>query len=180
MLTINPTRERTIPGRLPHNLNVWVDERALLRFVLEATSEGSSPDFPPNALSGGPGGCRPQVLLGILTYAYAIGAFSSEEIAWKISTEGSFRYLAANSQPTAFDLRQFRRRCRPVVKRSLVRLFCLAWESRMVANERDFLSGFDREFTGENTPSLALHHFANEAEERITRAVQLDSMDLDI
>ncbi len=179
MTTIKPMNQQVITGHLPRSLTDWVDENTLVRLVLAATTEGEDHACP-DALPVQEPGCRPPVLLAILTCAYATGLLSSEEIAGRITSDAALNYLAANRQPSAFHLRQFRRRWRPLIEQSLVKLFQMAWEIHQRADHREATGLFARCLSLDAEADSVIDPFALEAEERISRAVQLDSMDLDI
>lgn len=179
MMSSNVPSEVVLLGRLPQSLQAWLDETTLIQLVLEAITEGPEPVAGSDGRGGQESARRPQILLGILTYAYAIGVFSSEEIAWRIASDPSLRYLAAGSDPSAFQLRRFRRRWRLALHQSLACLFQMAWQVRGTARDSEWRSFIEGGHDVDGAQGVR-RQCVREAEERISRAVQLDSMELDI
>jgi transposase len=52
----------------------------------------------------------PSLLLGILVYGYATGAFSSRKLEWATYDSVAFRFIAANQYPDHDTIAAFRRR----------------------------------------------------------------------
>jgi len=96
-----------------------VGERRLIELASEAARlVGEGLPRPERLLDGQPG---PLMLLTLLTYFYAAGIYSSEEIEWACEHDASARSICETTGPTAESLRRFRRANRPWVEA------CLAW-----------------------------------------------------
>jgi hypothetical protein len=74
-----------------------------------------------------------RVMLSLLTYCYACGRYSSEEIERAIEREPVLRYLSAGLRPASAQIRGFRRRHRRALTRCLGQVLALAWRRRLEA-----------------------------------------------
>lgn len=102
-----------------------------------------------------------QVLLGILTYSYAIGMFLSDEIEAALTRSGQEVILGGEVRSSSRSIRQFRRYHREIV------------EACMFA----VLSAAARSAPGGT--AIATETLRDEARRRLLRAVQYDSWALD-
>lgn len=219
------------------DVRTWTGPGPLVRFVLEAVSSFSRPDSAPalravsrlsNAVAQGQSpvaqqpmvapanragcssdfGSAQRVMLSLLTYSYACGLYSSEEIERAIQRVPALRYLSAGLRPDSAQIRWFRRRHRRALTKCLGRTLALAWQRRLDA---ELNAGFQTrtesltcpaprafwwpwthatpscllepgrlgEVSWRNQP-LALETFCSKlAAQRIDQAVWLDSMALD-
>lgn len=158
-----------IKQMMPGDLRAWLDERTLACVVLEAQQAIKPPYWKQGTIPGNADAPRPQVLLTLLTYAYASGTLPSEEIEKQTEKDPTFRYLCARTYPTESMLRQFRRQNRILIRQCLARVFEAAWQQR-------FGQTSDAEVSKMWLPAL----LNLEAEKRILYAVQLDSMAMDV
>ncbi len=98
---------------LPPNLEDWLPEDHLARFISEVVEE--SLDLTPlleryrNAEGGHPA-LHPRMLTKLLVYGYAIGVRSSRKIERATFEDVAFRYLAANQHPDHNTIARFRER----------------------------------------------------------------------
>ncbi len=98
---------------LPPNLDDWLPEEHLARFISEVVEE--SLDLSPlidryqNAEGGHPA-LHPKMLTKLLVYGYAIGVRSSRKIERATYEDVAFRYLAANQHPDHNTIARFRER----------------------------------------------------------------------
>ncbi len=98
---------------LPPNLDDWLPEDHLARFISEIVEE--SLDLSPlidhyhNAEGGHPA-LHPKMLTKLLVYGYAIGVRSSRKIERATYEDVAFRYLAANQHPDHNTIARFRER----------------------------------------------------------------------
>ncbi len=108
-------------GTVPEDLAEVVGAVRLMHLALEA-AQGVEVSL--NSFRPGPGlEVYPfRMLLTLLTYAYARGVGSSEEIQMRSRTELDFQYLSTGDAPDADTLRQFRRREWARIQESVVRL----------------------------------------------------------
>lgn len=150
------------------DLRTWVDEPTLVRHLFEtldtvAHNSGADPSEDSLPVGG------PRILLTILTYAYAVNLFASDDIERLIAVDPRLRYLTARTFPTAQQLRRFRRDRRVLLERSLGGLIHRAWESR-------FSKDLDRQAADADMDA----QLTRAAQQRIDHAVLIDSMALDI
>jgi transposase len=98
---------------LPPNLEDWLPEEHLARFISEIVEE--SLDLSPlidryrNAEGGHPA-LHPKMLTKLVVYGYAIGVRSSRRIERATFEDVAFRYLAANQHPDHNTIARFRER----------------------------------------------------------------------
>jgi len=115
----------------------------------------------------------------MLVYCYAAGIFGSEAIVEQMHEDTHFRALCGDDYPDWHQLRRFRRLNRPVIQHCLEELLARI-RGAASALERDvprwssqWLASPD---SREPNPRAAI---AREANDRLNRAAQLDSMALD-
>jgi hypothetical protein len=154
---------------MPADLRAWLDEHTLACTVLEAQLEVEPAHWKQGVALRNTDMPQPQILLTLLTYAYATGTLPSEEIERQTEKDSTFRYLCARAYPTESTLRQFRRQNRALIRQCLSRVFEAAWQQRFGA------------ISDPATSAMWLPALLNlEAEKRILYAVQLDSMAMDV
>ena len=136
----------------PEDLRARVDEQDLVRLVENsierATRRIGGPDYTPDG----------QILLGVLTFFYAIGVYGSDEIASALANNPNahfvHRMVFQNREP-AVVLRRFRHENRVALESCLADVVNAAWPA---------LSNTDAEI---------------EASRRVMNAIQADSCALD-
>jgi hypothetical protein len=147
---------------LPEDLRAWVEPEFLLRYVLEAVQ--SAAEHPAPGEGSLPAGL-PRTWLTVLTYGYAIGLNSSDDIELESRADAQLAYAASNACVSASALRHFRRSHRSSLRFALGLVLSRVWHVRNS-------SGF------EDGPSQ--HEiFEITAERRINNAVLADTMALD-
>ena len=160
--------------QIPNDLRMVLNENTLIRCVYEATHEVSWPKAPlPHEAEGD---LTPQaVLRTLLVYSYAIGVYSTRDIEAATLHDPVTIYLAANHQPEWSTLRVFRRQNAIPLRRALAALFRLAASCSGAFN-------CDLTYAGYSTARFDLfdsNPFEHEADKRLKRAIQADSMALD-
>jgi len=154
---------------MPADLRAWLDERTLVFTILEVQQAVEPPHWKQGTALRDTDIPSSQILLTLLTYAYATGTLPSEEIEKQTEMDSTFRYLCARSYPTESMLRQFRRQNRALVRQCLAKVFEAAWQQR-----------FGQASVSEDAQMWLPALLNLEAEKRILYAVQLDSMAMDI
>ena len=182
MNTLTHDRNRLDLNFIPHSLAVWVEPTLLVGLTYEAATSLAGFDQLA-AEEEGDAVTRSKMMLVLLTYCYATGIYASREIQEKLQEPGTLNYISANQPLNSDDLRHFRRRWRQVVQACLVILFKAAWRTHL--GGRTELMGEPWTPTECADSSVYIHleplrQFVCEAETRIVRAAQLDSMDLDV
>lgn len=178
----NIAEQSTAPRPAP-DLTLNAGETARIRWVLEAQQH------PPvegllQAYVVGEGGIPPQILLGLLTYCYAVGQYGSVEIAAAISEQPALKYLCTTFRPTHNTLRRFRRNHREMLRQSLALVLYRSWREAFSADAHS--GGLEqppswapgRDLRAGRSP-IETGHFLAESEIRLVTAAQLDCMALD-
>ncbi len=95
---------------LPPSLREWLPEGHLAWFVLDAVAEFDLEPFYASYRRDGWGAAAhdPQMMVGLLVYAYAIGERSSRAIERRCSEDVAFRVVAANQVPDHATVARFR------------------------------------------------------------------------
>ena len=161
----SPTNQIIHGSTFPADLREWVGASELICFVLEAVQAvyWVEPD------ESGPGmkHSHPQLMLGLLTYAYATGLQATDEIARLANEDEALGYLCLNARFSPRQLRLFRNQNRELLNHCLSRVLRRAWE---VESGDCFQPVTDMSFD-----QKLRKHFHTEADAAIQRALQADS-----
>jgi len=97
---------------MPPSLSDWLPPDHLAWLVIDVVAELDLWGFYRLLRSDGRGGASydPEVMLGVLLYAYCIGERSSRRIEQRLCDDVAFRVIAANQQPDHATVARFRRR----------------------------------------------------------------------
>ncbi len=97
---------------MPPSLADWLPGDHLAWFVLDVVAELDLSGFYGSLRPDGRGGASydPEMMLGVLLYAYCVGERSSRRIERRLCEDVAFRVVAANQQPDHATLARFRRR----------------------------------------------------------------------
>ena len=97
---------------MPPSLSDWLPADHLAWFVVDVVAELDMSGFYRSLRPDGRGGASydPEVMLGVLLYAYCVGERSSRRIEQRLSDDVAFRVVAANQAPDHATLARFRRR----------------------------------------------------------------------
>lgn len=150
------------------SLNVTVDATRLICSVFDAVQHAN---WPVGRMSSDLDRVPEPILQSLLTYCYAVGILSSEEIEGEIRDNPAVRYLCANYVPTAAAIRNFRRKNAHFLKTALAHFFKLI---KNQSPETYSTYSFQR-----LEKAAASESFQNLAEERIRQAIAADSHALD-
>ena len=145
----------TIPSDLAEQLGAVRLTQLALETVQDEDVDAAAGEF-----RAGPGsqGYQHRMLLTLMSYAYARGLFSSEDLQDRVRTDADLRYLCAREFPEAESFRLFRRREWARLNRTLIRLLDRFVQIRMPDWQGDV---------------------ALEAVSRMERAAAADSLSLD-
>ena len=99
----------------------------MLRWALEAPQSVEGPAA--ETLKARFGDLRPQMMLTLLSFAYASSYYGSDDIESAIESDRTLRYICARIYPDAKAIRRFRRQFRPALDQ------CLAYVLRGAATE---------------------------------------------
>ncbi len=163
---------------LPDDLSVYIGKKTLVKLILEAIdcldARGSEceSETAPGPLF------QPARMLTLLTYCYATGVYASTDIELGMQHDQMIRYLCGKNDLNPAELREFRRYGRDRIKACLATVLRRVWELRFCDEDACPMAcpgaPFGRWLNMRPTPD-----FAAEAEQRIVRAVQADSMAMD-
>jgi len=95
---------------LPYDLNDWLPENHLARFVVEVTDSLDLTAIYKQYQGRGSMPYDPRLLLSLLFYGYATGIYSSRKIQAATYDSVAFRYIAGNQHPDHDTISNFRKR----------------------------------------------------------------------
>ncbi len=119
---------------LPPNLDEWLPEDHMARFVRDVVGEldlgeilryyeREDRGFPPY---------HPRMMTHVLLYAYVVGVPSSRKVERKLHEDVAFRFLAAGNQPDYRTIAEFRRRHLGPLSKLFVQVLRLCQEAGLV------------------------------------------------
>ncbi len=122
------TIDRQTGYLLPPSVDEWLPEKHLARFIVEVI-DGLDLGRMSGAYRGsGSASYHPRMLLGLLVYGYATGAFSSRKLERATYDLVAFRFIAANDHPDHDTIATFRRRFLKDIEKLFVAVLQLARE----------------------------------------------------
>ena len=124
--------DRTTPMLLPPDLREWVQADDLVHFLVDALPLLDLSVAAVNARGTGSEQYPPAMMLGLLTYCYANGLFSSRQIERATYQHLSVRYLAANTHPDHDTIAKFRRENGALLRSVFVQLLQLARQAGLL------------------------------------------------
>jgi hypothetical protein len=163
---------------LPSDLRAWTDQTTLLRLALQYSAEANIPRARPGNTRKTSRHYPAPMMLALLTYCYATGVYASREIERLTYADETVRYLAVNRHPSGEDIRRFRRPWRDAIKACLASVLNSIWLERFSGIVTTDEHGNQQPHL-ETDPVTAYPPMANEAENRLNRAVQYDCADWD-
>ena len=127
--------ERDQPFLLPPDMREWLPEKHLVWLVLEVVREMDTTELHARHRNDGPGrkAYDPDMLLGLLVYAYCRGIRSSREIEGLCEVDVAFRVLSANHFPDHSTISRFRQSSVGVMERLFCQVLELCWRAGMVS-----------------------------------------------
>lgn len=162
------------PGTIPADLTRWVKAPFLFRFVAEAATETVAewPRFNQARLEDR----TPDDLLILVGYCYLQAVYHSMDVVRRLEEDPVLDSLRSRFGLRAEQVRRFRRDRRHVLADCLARSLVAVWrtQSGVLAPRA---SGFER--PTELVEPTFLEPFRLQAQDRIDRAIILDSMAMD-
>ena len=130
-----PNAQKTDRLSLPWDLSEWVEKDVLVRWLAEEIEglDWANPEL--IAYLQAHPNYHPKMLLSIVTYAYAIGVFESEEIVRACYDDPIFRSICTEAVPSAKAIARFRRDNRGLFKWSLAQLFRRSLKNKFALGE---------------------------------------------
>jgi transposase len=119
--------DRDQPFLLPPSVREWLPAGHLAWFVLDVVEEVDTSALHARHPNGGAGRAAydPEMLLGVVLYAYCSGVRSSREIERLCEVDIAFRVLAANRVPDHTTVARFRQSCDGLVEGLFVDVLAL-------------------------------------------------------
>lgn len=128
---------------LPESLSDWLPEDHLAYFVFDVVDALDLSAF--HARYEGDGRRRqpyePAMMVKVLVYGYAVGVFSSRQMARRLEEDVAFRVLAAGNFPAHRTIREFRRRHLAELEGLFVQVVQLAGEAGLLSLGRLGIDG---------------------------------------
>src|SRR6266853_1794108 len=126
------TIDRETAYLLPPSVDEWLPERHLARFIVEVIDRLDLSAMSRSYRGTGSASYHPRMLLGLLVYGYATGAFSSRKLERATYDSVGFRFIAANDHPDHDTSATFRRRFLKEIEGVFVQVLALAREMGML------------------------------------------------
>lgn len=166
------TQPVALLASVPANLTAWIEAPRLLRLVQTAAVPGSGGSWLNLVADAAP--AQPaDDLLTLVAYCYLQGIFHSFDVVRQLDEDGLLAELRDRLGLRPEQVRRFRRDRRRALTDCLTRALVAVWR------ERHPTSG-SGSFTASRQPDFAfLEPFYLLAQDRVDRAVVLDSMALD-
>lgn len=175
------TTPRSGDTKLYGSLNAWMQKKPLAGVVLEAVRRIDEKALNPVTAPQTGITFRTRMLLAVVTYCYAAGIYGSEDIEALMREDATFRFLCGNEFPGWRIIQRFRRHNRSIIQHCLEEVLRGASQIRLSQH-----TGTSDPQSREQTPgdcdrrnAWVQEQFAQEAEERIERAMWIDSMALE-
>jgi transposase len=125
------TINRDTPYLLPPSVQDWLPEGHLARYVVEVVDALDLRELEQAYGGRGSAGYHPALLLGLLIYGYATGAYSSRKIERATYDSVAFRYIACDQHPDHDTLASFRRRFKAQFEAVFVQVLQVARENQL-------------------------------------------------
>lgn len=180
MTMLEQTQRSGFHRELPSSpeLCAWPEKTGLVSLVLSAVAAVDWPGKEKEFAYQGGAAYQSQTLMAVLTYCYATGIYSSQDIEASVREDRIVRYLSDHATPDWKTLRRFRKLHRGPLRQCLLGVLHQALLIRFGDSEMDFAPAdyavalaLDRWFEPLCVPSPSA-----EADERLNRACFLDGM----
>ena len=126
---------------MPYDLNEWLPEDHLARFVVEIVEQMDLRDVYESYSGKGSRPYDPKLLLSLLFYGYSTGVFSSRKLETATYDSVAFRYIAGNHHPDHDTIANFRKRFLPQLKVWFKEILLIGNELGMVKVGNIFIDG---------------------------------------
>ena len=124
--------DRSTPMLLPPDVREWVPEDDLVHFVISAVERLPLSTFRVNHKGCGDAQYPPHMMLALLIYSYANGAFSSRRIERATYRDVAVRFLCGNLHPDHDSICAFRRNNPDAFAAAFVEVLELARELKLL------------------------------------------------
>ncbi|TXK26419.1 IS1182 family transposase [Pontibacter qinzhouensis] len=126
---------------LPYNLEDWLPESHLARFVADIVEQLEMSSVYRHYQGKGKAAYDPRLLLSLLFYGYATGVFSSRKLEAATYDSVAFRFLAGNLHPDHDTIAAFRKRFLPQIRGWFKDILLLGKEMGLVRLGNIFIDG---------------------------------------
>ena len=155
------TIDRQTGYLLPPSVDEWLPEKHLARFIVEVI-DGLDLGRMSGAYRGsGSASYHPRMLLGLLVYGYATGAFSSRKLERATYNSVAFRFIAANDHPDHDTIATFRRRFLKDIEKLFVEVLQVAREMGVLKMGTIGLDGTKIHANASRHSALSYEHAGN-------------------
>lgn len=117
---------------LPPSVQDWLPESHLARYVVEVVEDLDLSELERAYAGRGSVAYHPAMLLSLLIYGYATGAYSSRKIERASYDSLAFRFIACDQHPDHDTLASFRRRHREQFATTFVQVLQIARENQLL------------------------------------------------
>lgn len=124
--------DRSAPMLLAPNLQDWLSEGHLARFIVEAIERMDLSALEASYVGRGERAYHPKMLTALLIYGYATGVFSSRKLERACLDSIAFRYIACNTSPDHDTIADFRLRVLPELPAIFLQILLLAQELKFL------------------------------------------------
>jgi hypothetical protein len=174
-------RPQTSEDRLPNTSRVWAENRALAGLVVNAVTDIDEASLRPLTSPACAPCFRPCLLLGLLTYCYAVGVYGSQEVARLLREDPAFSSVREDQFPDWHALRHFRRDNIEAVRYCLEKIMCRSSITNIPTRVDPPDAESDERMLSAPTlgQSASREQIAEQVDQRIHRAILFDSVALD-
>lgn len=156
---------------LPPSVQEWLPEAHLARYVASVVESLDLSEIERAYAGRGSAAYHPAMLLSLLIYGYATGAFSSRKIERATYDSLAFRYLACNLHPDHDTLATFRRRFGAQFEAAFVQVLQVAHDNQLSSFGTVSLDGTKIHANASRHSALSYEH-ALKLEAQLTASVQ--------
>ena len=165
----------------PPSIQDWLPEEHLARFVIDIVSQLNLQPLAETYAGKGFKAYHPEILLSLLFYGYATGAFSSRKIEQATYDSVAFRFISANTHPDHDTIATFRKRFLKQLRPLFVQILMVAREMGLLRIGKVSLDGTKIKANASKHHALSWGHACKleqqlqaEVEELIRLAEQAD------
>ncbi|MEQ9301923.1 MAG: transposase [Cyclobacteriaceae bacterium] len=126
---------------MPHDLNDWLPEDHLARFVVDIVAKMDLSKVYSMYAGKGSTPYDPKLLLSLIFYGYVTGVFSSRKIESSTYDSVAFRFIAGNHHPDHDTISSFRKRFLPQLKGWFKEILLIGNELGLVKVGNIFIDG---------------------------------------
>ena len=121
--------DRRTPMLMPENIQEWVPENHISRFIVDAVELLDLSSFHINWRGTGSEQYPPAMMLELLIYCYATGRFASRRIEEATYSDVAVRFICANTHPDHDTICKFRTDNRAALSECFVKVLAMAGET---------------------------------------------------